>query len=260
MTLPFCLVVFCLPCRDGTSTEVQVDIEPCKSGGQLHYHSGISSTDDGRDAGRCSWSCPSGCPSEGQDGTASSSSSSSSGKRSKSKLKKGGGSKTQETREDMDAGLLEQQSANSSEFDSPSLSGSLPSVADSHSSRLSGSSGGSDPDVMKASCSCSHGSSSDYHTRFATVSPLPEVEGDRLETLPSHPHSPGSPSPCPEVSVSPLGLIAEENINQVCPAKAQCDCTTGRAIPIGQLLKETNRNRQACPSSLLHNSCIQTDI
>uniref|UniRef100_A0AAZ3PK10 RBR-type E3 ubiquitin transferase n=1 Tax=Oncorhynchus tshawytscha TaxID=74940 RepID=A0AAZ3PK10_ONCTS len=225
--------------RDGTSMEVQVDIEPGKSAGQLHDHP----MDDGRDAGRCGWSCHSGCPSEGQDGTAKSSSSS--GKKSKSKLKKGGGCKIQETREDMDARLLEQQSTNSSEFDSPSLSGSLPSVADSHSSHLSEFSGGSDLEIMKTSCS--HGSSSDYHSRFATVSPLPEVEGDRLEALPSprgvlsQPHSPVS-SPCPEVSVSPLCLIAEENINQVCPTKADCDCITGGALPVGQLLQENNDN------------------
>nr|XP_029505274.1 E3 ubiquitin-protein ligase RNF19A-like [Oncorhynchus nerka] len=241
--------------RDGTSMEVQVDMESGKSAGQLHDHT----MDDGRDAGRCGWSCHSGCPSEGQDGTAKSSSSSS-GKKSKSELKKGGGCKLQETREDMDARLLEQQSTNSSEFDSPSLSGSLPSVADSHSSHLSEFSGGSDLEITKTSCS--HGSSSDYHSRFATVSPLPEVEGDRLEALPSprgvlsQPHSPVS-SPCPEVSVSPLCLIAEENINQVCPTKADCDCTTGGALPVGQLLQENNNNLQARPSSLLQTSCIQ---
>ncbi|XP_045082053.1 LOW QUALITY PROTEIN: E3 ubiquitin-protein ligase RNF19A [Coregonus clupeaformis] len=236
--------------RDGTSMEVQVDVEPGKSGGKLRYHSGTSRMDDGRHAGRCSWSCPSGCPSEGQDGT------------TKSKLKKEGGSKTQERREDMDARLLEQHSTNSSEFDS-SLSGSLPSVADSHSSHLSEFSGGSDLESMKMSCSCSHGSSSDYHTRFTTVSPLPEVEGDRLETLPSpqgvlsHPHSPTSPCSCLEVSVSPLCLIAEENINQVCPAKAEWDSTSGGELPIGELLKENNYNLQAPPPSLLQNSCIQ---
>uniref|UniRef100_A0A8C7SHZ8 RBR-type E3 ubiquitin transferase n=1 Tax=Oncorhynchus mykiss TaxID=8022 RepID=A0A8C7SHZ8_ONCMY len=193
--------------RDGTSMEVQVDIEPGKSAGQLHDHA----MDDGRDAGRCGWSCHSGCPSEGQDGTAKSSSSSS-GKKSKSKLKKGGGCKIQETREDMDARLLEQQSTNSSEFDSPYLSGSLPSVADSHSSHLSEFSGGSDLEITKTSCS--HGSSSDYHSRFATVSPLPEVEGDRLEALPSprgvlsQPHSPVSspyPSLTPRRTVSQAG-------------------------------------------------------
>ncbi|XP_070988327.1 E3 ubiquitin-protein ligase RNF19A-like isoform X2 [Oncorhynchus clarkii lewisi] len=244
--------------RDGTSMEVQVDIEPGKSAGQLHDHA----MDDGRDAGRCGWSCHSGCPSEGQDGTAKSSSSSS-GKKSKSKLKKGGGCKIQETREDMDARLLEQQSTNSSEFDSPSLSGSLPSVADSDSSHLSEFSGGSALEITKTSCG--HGSSSDYHSRFATVSPLPEVEGDRLEALPSprgvlsQPHSPVS-SPCPEVSVSPRCLIAEENINQVCPTKADCDCITGGALPVGQLLQENNNNLQARPSSLFQTSCIQTDI
>ncbi|XP_045082953.1 E3 ubiquitin-protein ligase RNF19A-like [Coregonus clupeaformis] len=236
--------------RDGTSMEVQVDIEP---GGKLRYHSGTSRMDDGRHAGRCGWSCPSGCPSEGQDGT------------TKSKLKKGGGSKTQERREDMDARLLEQHSTNSSEFDS-SPQRLSPSVADSHSSHLSEFSGGSDLESMKMSCSCSHGSSSDYQTRFTTVSPLPEVEGDRLETLPSpqgvlsHPHSPTSPCSCLEVSVSPLCLIAEKNINQVCPAKAEWDSTSGGDLPIGELLKENNYNLQAPPPSLLQNSCIQTEI
>ncbi|CAL1584736.1 unnamed protein product [Knipowitschia caucasica] len=42
-----------------------------------------------------------------------------------------------EGRSELDAQLLEQRSTNSSEFDSPSLSGSLPSVADSHCSRFS---------------------------------------------------------------------------------------------------------------------------
>ncbi|KAK2830425.1 hypothetical protein Q5P01_018356 [Channa striata] len=62
--------------------------------------------------------------------------STSGGKKGKGKLwKKANGSrgetKINETQEDMDAQLLEQRSTNSSEFDSPSLSGSLPSVADS---------------------------------------------------------------------------------------------------------------------------------
>ncbi|XP_034142602.1 E3 ubiquitin-protein ligase RNF19A isoform X2 [Esox lucius] len=255
--------------RDGTSIEVQVDIEPGKPGGKLRHRSG--SLDDGR-------SCTPGCPSEGKGGTAKSSSS---GKKSKGKLRKRGGvgTKIQEAREDMDAQLLEQRSTTSSEFDCPSLSGSLPSVADSHSSHFSEFSGGSDLESVKTSCSCSHGSSSDYHTRLAAVSPLPEVEGDRLERCPSpqavvfQPHSPTSPcsSPgpcsCPEVSVSSLCLIAEEHISLVGPAQAELDYTAGGGAAVGQLLKENNNNLQALPpshlappTSLLQNSCIQTEI
>lgn len=255
--------------------EVQVDIEskPIK----LRHHSGSSSIDDGNHVGRCAWTCPSnGCASSEGKGASTkwakeascSSSSSSAMKKSKGKLrKKGGGTKINETREDMDAQLLEQRSTNSSEFDSPSLSGSLPSVADSHSSHFSEFSC-SDLESMKMSCS--HGSSGgDYHTRFATVSPLPEVEHDRLETCPTSassqgpgaliaPHSPASTTSSQGhgAEVSP---ILEENVTLVCPAELDSQSNTR------ELLKEANNNhrQQLQPQAQQHqpkSSCIQTDI
>lgn len=265
--------------------EVQVDIE--SKPGKLRHHSGSSSVDDGSHAGRCGWTCPSnGCASSEGKGASTkwakeasccSSSGSSGGKKSKGKLRKKGcgGTKINETREDMDAQLLEQRSTNSSEFDSPSLSGSLPSVADSHSSHFSEFSC-SDLESMKTSCS--HGSGGgDYHTRFATVSPLPEVENDRLETCPASsssahgqgaviaPHSPTSTTSslghAPELS--PLCFITEENVNLVCPAEPDSHSNTG------EQLKETNNNNHHHHHRPQHltqtqqqpkNSCIQTDI
>ncbi|XP_030605253.1 E3 ubiquitin-protein ligase RNF19A [Archocentrus centrarchus] len=268
--------------RDGNSMEVQVDIESKPD--KLRHHSGSSSIDDSGHVGRCSWTCPSnGCTSSEGKGTSTkwakeascSSSSSSGGKKSKGKLRKkgGGGTKINETREDMDAQLLEQRSTNSSEFDSPSLSGSLPSVADSHSSHFSEFSC-SDLESMKTSCS--HGSSGgDYHTRFATVSPLPEVENDRLETCPTSssssqgqsamvtPHSPTSTTSSlgHGTELPPLCFITEENVNLVCPTELDSHSNTG------ELLKETNNNTHhhqpqhpAQTQQQPKNSCIQTDI
>ncbi|GLD73606.1 E3 ubiquitin-protein ligase RNF19A [Lates japonicus] len=267
--------------RDGNSMEVQVDIESKPS--KQRHHSGSSSVDDSGHVGRCGWTCPSnGCTSSEGKGTSTKwakeasccSSSSSGGKKSKGKLRKKGcgGTKINETREDMDAQLLEQRSTNSSEFDSPSLSGSLPSVADSHSSHFSEFSC-SDLESMKTSCS--HGSGGgDYHTRFATVSPLPEVENDRLETCPTSsssssqgqgtvitPHSPNSTTSSlgHGAELSPLCFITEENVNLVCPAELDSHSNTG------EQLKETNNNhhRSQHPSQTQQqpkNSCIQTDI
>ncbi|XP_020793004.2 E3 ubiquitin-protein ligase RNF19A [Boleophthalmus pectinirostris] len=255
--------------RDGNSMEVQVDIE--SKPGKLRHHSGSSSVDDSGHVGRCGWTCPaSGC-SEGKSTSKwakDASCSNSSGKKSKGKLrKKGGGTKINESREDMDAQLLEQRSTNSSEFDSPSLSGSLPSVADSHSSHFSEFSG-SDLESMKTSCS--HGSGGvggDFHTRFATVSPLPEVENDRLESCPGAasavpglgafvtPHSPSSTSSSGHgAELPPLCFITEENVNLVCPAELDSQCNNG------DVLKEANNNHQEQPQSQPKISCIQTDI
>uniref|UniRef100_A0A3B4BDK8 RBR-type E3 ubiquitin transferase n=1 Tax=Periophthalmus magnuspinnatus TaxID=409849 RepID=A0A3B4BDK8_9GOBI len=258
--------------RDGNSMEVQVDIE--SKPGKLRHHSGSSSVDDSGHVGRCGWTCPvSGC-SEGKNSSSKwakdASCSNSSGKKSKGKLrKKGGGTKINESREDMDAQLLEQRSTNSSEFDSPSLSGSLPSVADSHSSHFSEFSG-SDLESMKTSCSHgSGGAGGDYHTRFATVSPLPEVENDRLETCPGSasaipglgafvtPHSPCSTSSSGHgAELPPLCFITEENVNLVCPAEPDSQCNNG------DVLKEANNNHQEQPQSQPQPkiSCIQTDI
>ncbi|KAJ8273445.1 hypothetical protein GJAV_G00101690 [Gymnothorax javanicus] len=195
--------------RDGNSMEVQVDIE--SKPGKLRHHSGGSSADDGCSGGRGGGgACASSCPLEGRRGSAkwakepSSSSSSSSGKKSKGKLRKrGGGGRMSEWREDMDAQLLEQRSANSSEPDSPSLSDSLPSVAESHCSHLSELSG-SEPESARPCCG------HDYarFTSAASVSPLPEVEHDRLE------HCPAS---CSEAT--PLRHLAEESVSLIRPAQ-----------------------------------------
>ncbi|KAM6909720.1 E3 ubiquitin-protein ligase RNF19A-like [Xenentodon cancila] len=266
--------------RDGNSMEVQVDIE--SKPGKRRHHSGGSSVDDGSQVGRCGWMCPSnGCTSLEGKGTSTKwakegscpCSSSLTGKKSKGKLRKkgGGGTRINETREDMDAQLLEQRSTNSSEFDSPSLSGSLPSVADSHSSHFSEFSS-SDLESMKTSCS--HGSGGDtYHMRFATVSPLPEVENDRLEMCPASssssqgqravvtPHSPTSnaSSLSNGAELSSLCFITEENVNLVCPAELESLSNTG------ELLKETNNNHHqpqqpAQTQQQFKSSCIQTDI
>ncbi|KAM8871101.1 E3 ubiquitin-protein ligase RNF19A-like [Spinachia spinachia] len=259
--------------RDGNSMEVQVDIE--SKPGKLRHHSGSSSVDDCAHTARCGWTCPSaGCTSEGKGPAAKwakeascSSSCSYGGKKSKGKLRKkgSGGTKINETREDMDAQLLEQRSTNSSEFDSPSLSGSLPSVADSHSSHFSEFSY-SDLESMKTSCS--HGSGGgDYHTRFATVSPLPEVENDRLESCPGSssssqghsdvagPNSATSSSLGQGAELSTLSIITAENVNLVCPAELDPQSNTK------ELLKENNNNNHHHPlQQQPKNSCIQTDI
>uniref|UniRef100_A0A3Q2ZBQ3 RBR-type E3 ubiquitin transferase n=1 Tax=Kryptolebias marmoratus TaxID=37003 RepID=A0A3Q2ZBQ3_KRYMA len=268
--------------REGNSMEVQVDIEskPVKR----RHHSGGSSVDDGH-GGRCGWTYPSnGCTTSEGRGTSAkwakeascSSSSGSGGKKSKGKLRKkggGGGTKINETREEMDAQLLEQRSTNSSEFDSPSLSGSLPSVADSHSSHFSEFSC-SDLESMKTSCSHgSGGGGGDYHLRFATVSPLPEVENDRLETCPTSSSSSSSQGPGATIApqsptsiafslgngseLSPLCFITEENVSLVCPAELDSHSSTG------ELLKENNNNQPQQPAQSQQqakSSCIQTDI
>lgn len=258
-------------CRDGNSMEVQVDIE--SKPGKLRHHSGSSSVDDSGHVGRCSWACPAtGCSAEGKGSSSKwakdASCSTSNGKKSKGKLRKKGGTKINETREDMDAQLLEQRSTNSSEFDSPSLSGSLPSVADSHSSHFSEFSG-SDLESMKTSCSHgSGGGGGDFHTRFATVSPLPEVENDRLETCPGSssalqggfatPHSPTSTTSSlgHGTEIPPLCFIMEENVNLVCPADSDSQSNNG------EMLKEANNNHHETPQTQPQPkiSCIQTDI
>ncbi|XP_069776534.1 E3 ubiquitin-protein ligase RNF19A isoform X2 [Narcine bancroftii] len=187
--------------REGNSLEVQVDIEskPAK----LRHNSGSSSVDDGNRNVVTSTSAP--LPDNRSN--ASKWSKETTTKKCKGKLQKRGSLKINETREEMDAQLLEQRSTNSSEFDSPSLSDSIPSVADSHSSHFSEFSA-SDMESMKTSCS--HGSS-DYHGRFSAVSPLPEVENDRLETCPSQGGLLASVAAGPNAEVLQLSFIAEEN-------------------------------------------------
>lgn len=222
--------------------------------GKLRHHSGSSSMDDGSSGGHGAGVCPSGCPHEGKCVTSrwakepSSTSSSSSGKKSKGKLrKKSGGTKINETREDMDAQLLERRSTNSSELDSPSLSGSLPSVADSHSSHFSEFSC-SDLDACRPPCYESHVR---HPNAGGAVSPLPEVENDRLENCPaagSLPQAAVAPLTPDGAAERPLCYIAEENVSLICAADA------GQSSP-----KERNNNLPQ-PTSPVRNACIQTEI
>ncbi|XP_038666033.1 E3 ubiquitin-protein ligase RNF19A isoform X3 [Scyliorhinus canicula] len=190
--------------REGNSLEVQVDIEskPAK----FRHNSGSSSVEDSSVPGRNVAILPT-APVVDNRSSASKWPKETTAKKCNGKLQKRGSMKINETREEMDAQLLEQRSTNSSEFDSPSLSDSIPSVADSHSSHFSEFSG-SDMESMKTSCS--HGSS-DYHSRFSAVSPLPEVENDRLETCPSQGGLLASVATGPSADVLQLSFIAEEN-------------------------------------------------
>ncbi|XP_030890889.1 E3 ubiquitin-protein ligase RNF19A [Leptonychotes weddellii] len=230
--------------REGSSMEVQVDIESKPS--KFRHNSGSSSVEDGsatrsHPGGSCS-----GLP-EGKSGATKWSKEATAGKKAKSgKLRKKSNMKINETREDMDAQLLEQQSTNSSEFEAPSLSDSMPSVADSHSSHFSEFSC-SDLESMKTSCS--HGSN-DYHARFATVNILPEVENDRLENSP-HQCSISvltKTASCSEVPQ--LNHIAEEHGNN--GIKPNVD------LYFGDALKETNNNHSHQTMEL--KVAIQTEI
>lgn len=230
--------------REGNSMEVQVDIEskPAK----FRHNSGSSSVDDGSAAGRSNTGCSSACLPESKSSATKWSKETTAGKKCKGKLRKKSSMKINETREDMDAQLLEQQSTNSSEFDSPSLSDSIPSVADSHSSHFSEFSC-SDMESMKTSCS--HGSS-DYHTRFTTVSVLPEVENDRLENSPQPSGIPAPVPTAPSTDVPQLSYIAEESINN----GSSKDVDLG----VGETLKETNNNHSEHAVEL--STAIQTEI
>lgn len=229
--------------REGNSMEVQVDIEskPAK----FRHNSGSSSVDDGSAAGRNA-GCSSACLPESKSSATKWSKETTAGKKCKGKLRKKSSMKINETREDMDAQLLEQQSTNSSEFDSPSLSDSIPSVADSHSSHFSEFSC-SDMESMKTSCS--HGSS-DYHTRFTTVNVLPEVENDRLENSPQPSGIPVPVPTAPSTDVPQLSYIAEESINN--------GSSTDVDLGVGETLKETNNNHSQHAVEL--STAIQTEI
>ncbi|XP_062865343.1 E3 ubiquitin-protein ligase RNF19A isoform X2 [Trichomycterus rosablanca] len=208
--------------REGSSMEVQVDVE--SKLGKLRHHSGSSSMEEGSTGGRGSVGggsgsgvCPPNCPHDAKYG---------SGKKSKGKMrKKAGGTKINETREDMDAQLLEQRSTNSSEFDSPSLSGSLPSVADSHCSHFS-----------EFSCS-----DLDASRPPNTISPLPEVENDRLENCPAHGHAHLS---APPPAAQPVPHGAES------PDSARPDDSP----------EERDNDDARRPGSPARDACIQTEI
>uniref|UniRef100_A0A1A7WTA2 RBR-type E3 ubiquitin transferase n=1 Tax=Iconisemion striatum TaxID=60296 RepID=A0A1A7WTA2_9TELE len=178
------------------------------------------------------------------------------GKKCKSKLwKRAGGSRAEqrlnETQGDVDAQLLEQRSINSSEPDSPSLSGSLPSVADSHCSHLSSELSCSDPETSKpAHPPCS--TQRDALVHHPTITPLPEVEHDRLEHLP------------PQSSHAAYGL----RLLSSSPPASPREGTSGTFLYISEeinseperLVKEKDSDSREQPVSPTRKRCIQTDI
>ncbi|MEQ2208397.1 hypothetical protein XENOCAPTIV_028424, partial [Xenoophorus captivus] len=165
-----------------------------------------------------------------------------------------GESRTNEAQGDIDAQLPEQRSANCSELESPSLSGSLPSVADSHCSHFSSELSCSDPETLKPT----HPPSSaqmDPPAHQPTITPLPEVEHDRLEHLPpqsghaafTHRLLSSSPAASPRERSSGTFLhISEES--------------AGENAEPERFVKETTRNTAAQPVSPTRKRCIQTDI
>ena len=115
--------------------EVQVDIEskPFK----FRHNSGSSSVDDSGATRGHTGGASSGLP-EGKSSATKWSKEATGGKKSKSgKLREKGNMKINEAREDKDAQLLQPQSTDLGEFEVPSLSDNLPSVAVSHYSHSS---------------------------------------------------------------------------------------------------------------------------
>ncbi|XP_075873220.1 E3 ubiquitin-protein ligase RNF19A-like isoform X2 [Nelusetta ayraudi] len=156
------------PLERDNSVEVQADVEAKPQ--KLRHHSGSSSLDEAscsstaglKGGGRGACCC---AQHEGPGASCG-------GKSGKGKTWKKGGGKGERN---ADAELAERRSTNSSELDSPSLSGSLPSVADSHCSRCSSQLSCSEPDTSR---------------HEAAVAPMPEVEHDRPELrLPGGSHA-----------------------------------------------------------------------
>uniref|UniRef100_A0A3P8VHL5 RBR-type E3 ubiquitin transferase n=1 Tax=Cynoglossus semilaevis TaxID=244447 RepID=A0A3P8VHL5_CYNSE len=232
--------------------EVQADVDPKL---QKVRHSSASSSLDEQD-NHC-------CPSSS---TCSQEPSTSTGRKSKGKLwKRASKTKMKETQGDMDAHLVEQRSTNSSEFDSPSLSGSLPSVADSQCSRSSSELGCTDHETLRpAPTSCS--APTDLHaqhqtTAFSNVSftSMPEVENDRLEHCPSqsshealvHRLLSTSPPASPTEGSSGMFLfISEEGAGHVTETGPENDEST----------RGGSSHAAVEPVSLTRRSCVQTDI
>lgn len=236
----------------------------CSASSSLDEASCSSSTAGLKGASGGACSCPSACCCAQQDNHCwSKEPSTSGGKKSRGKLWKRGSSssrgdtKINETRGDMDAQLLEQRSTNSSEFDSPSLSGSLPSVADSHCSHFSSELSCSDPETSRpAHLPCS-AQTDPHHPATAfndiTITPMPEVENDRLEQYPpqsshtafTHRLLSSSPPASPKEGSSGTFLyISEES------GGAFADTEKDESV----------KNTAAQPVSPTRNHCIQTDI
>lgn len=201
------------------------------------------------------------CPSSPQ----SKDHSTSGGKKGKGKLWKrasssAGEAKINESQGDVDAQLLEQRSTNSSEFDSPSLSGSIPSVADSHCSHFSSELSCSEPETSRpARAHCS--AQMDPHLPAAALSdvtPMPEVEHDRLEHVPSqsshaaftHRLLSSSPPASPKDGSRGTFLYISEDSYVATTAEPEKDEST----------EETTSSTAVQPVSPRRKHCIQTDI
>uniref|UniRef100_A0A3Q3IVT1 RBR-type E3 ubiquitin transferase n=1 Tax=Monopterus albus TaxID=43700 RepID=A0A3Q3IVT1_MONAL len=174
------------------------------------------------------------------------------GKRWKRASGNKGETKMNETQADMEAQLMEQRSNNSSEFDSPSLSGSLPSVADSHCSHSSSELNCSDPETSGPA----HPPSAAFSD--VTITSMPEVENDRLERDPSqsshaafmnHLFS-SSPPASPKEGNSGTFLYIKESVGDITHTEPEKD----------ESMKETVDNTDAQPASPARKRCIQTDI
>ncbi|XP_034747899.1 E3 ubiquitin-protein ligase RNF19A-like [Etheostoma cragini] len=272
-----------MPLERDNSLDIQADLESkqekmrhCSASSSLDEASCSSSTAGLKDASGGMCSCPATCCCAEHDNHCCPSSpwskepSTSGAKKSRGKLWKTassskGDKKINETQGEIDAQLLEQRSTNSSEFDSPSLSGSLPSVADSHCSHFSSELSCSDPETSRpAHPPCSgpmdpHPHHPSNNSNDITITPMPEVENDRLEHyLPLSSHAAfthhllsSSPAASPKEGSSGAFLyISEERGGAITDTEPDKD----------DKIKETSKNTAAQPVSPTRSHCIQTDI
>ncbi|XP_003977260.2 E3 ubiquitin-protein ligase RNF19A-like [Takifugu rubripes] len=252
-----------MPLERDNSLEVQADVEPKPE--NVRRSSASSSPDEascssavaglnGASGGECC--CE---PHDGEECCSKESSGASGDTSCKGKLWRSssrGGGKFSNKQGGSEVQLLEQRSTNSSEFDSPSLSGSLPSVANSHCSRLSLELSSSDPETSRAAHAPSP-SSPDAQLPAAAfgeavVTSLPEVEHDRLEQCPPKAtaliqHLLSSPPTSPKEGRD-LDL-SEEGGDSVTDVEEKDDKVL---IP--------TENMAATPENSRRKHCIQTDI
>ncbi|XP_004549232.1 E3 ubiquitin-protein ligase RNF19A [Maylandia zebra] len=259
------------------SLEVQADVESKQE--KVRHGSASSSLDEAscssssaglkgatcscpstcRCAQQANHSCP--CPPWSKDASTSGVKTSKGKRWKKASSISKGEAKVNEIQTDMDTQLLEQRSTNSSEFDSPSLSGSLPSVAESHCSHFSSELSCSDPETSRpAPAPCSPPMDAHPHNPISafsdvTITPMPEVEHDRLEHFPPQiSHSAftcrllsSSPPASPKEGSSGTFLyISEESVGDTEPEKDES-------------LKETICSAVQ-PVNQTRKRCIQTDI
>lgn len=169
-----------------------------------------------------------------------------------------GGGKVRNKQGSPEVQLLEQRSTNSSEFDSPSLSGSLPSVADSHCSHLSSELSCSDPETSGAARPpCSSSADTQLPTAasgYGAITPLTEVEHDRLEQCPSKGAVPthrllSSPPTSPKEGRA-LYISEEGGGDGVTDTEPEKD----------EKIPNPIKTMTATPETSIRKHCIQTDI